>query len=406
MPSKRSLPKRRNPLLEEEHTPAYEILTERRRLGQTKLDVAPGVVNKINATSPSNLGNFDYAHLRVPLPKDLEGSGIFFAQNNSMYPESYFLMRRSTDGFLSATGMFKAAFPWASKEEEAKERTYHKKLSSSGPDEVAGNVWISPEEGLDLADEYSMRAWIEALLDPQPIEKGTKDSNATIATPPRFKLPGRDESFPVPQLSASTMRKRELRSASPGKAGTTPAGRKIASPRKRKTKAQKEAEAQSPAKAASSALRNAVENGAPESSVEPTPSAASDTAKEDTIQVEVQETSEVVDGVETTHTNVKVVMPADNPDLELPTDAEGVIEKAHEIAETARKLQESKGKSLKRKADDMEDEEEVTSEPLAVQPVKKQRVLEDQLKKERVKARALIGITATLAIGAMVPYFL
>ena len=55
--------------------------------------------------------------------------------------------RRSSDGYLSATGMFKAAFPWASKEEELKERTYHKKLSSSGPDEVAGNVWVSPEEG-------------------------------------------------------------------------------------------------------------------------------------------------------------------------------------------------------------------------------------------------------------------
>jgi hypothetical protein len=71
-----------------------EILTERRRLGQTKLDVNPAVVNKVNATSPSNLGNFDYAHLRVPLPKDLEGSGIFSMQNNSMYPESYFLMVR------------------------------------------------------------------------------------------------------------------------------------------------------------------------------------------------------------------------------------------------------------------------------------------------------------------------
>jgi hypothetical protein len=55
--------------------------------------------------------------------------------------------RRSSDGYLSATGMFKAAFPWASKDEEAKERTYHKKLTSSGPDEVAGNVWVSPEEG-------------------------------------------------------------------------------------------------------------------------------------------------------------------------------------------------------------------------------------------------------------------
>lgn len=35
---------------------------------------------------------FDYAHLRVPLPKDLEGSGIFARQRNHHYPEAYFLM--------------------------------------------------------------------------------------------------------------------------------------------------------------------------------------------------------------------------------------------------------------------------------------------------------------------------
>lgn len=37
---------------------------------------------------------FDYAHLRVPLPKDLKGSGIFGLQKNQTYPESYFLMVR------------------------------------------------------------------------------------------------------------------------------------------------------------------------------------------------------------------------------------------------------------------------------------------------------------------------
>jgi hypothetical protein len=278
-----------------------------------------------------------------------------------------------------------------------------------GDDVFAADLKVARLTGastaLELADEYFMRTWIEALLDPQPIEKGTKDNSATIATPPRFKLPERDETFPVPQLSASTMRKRELRSASPGKAATTttPAGRKIASPRKRKTKAQKAEE--SPAKAASSALRNVVENGTT-SSVEPTPSVASEGAKDETIRVEVSETQEIVNGVETTHTNVKVAMPADNPDLELPTNAEGVIEKAHEIAETARKLQELKGKSLKRKADDLDEETEAVPETTAVQPVKKQRVLEDQLKKERVKARALIGITATLAIGWVLHDFL
>lgn len=43
--------------------------------------------------------------------------------------------------------MFKAAFPWASLAEEETERRYQKTFPSAGPDEVAGSVWIAPEEG-------------------------------------------------------------------------------------------------------------------------------------------------------------------------------------------------------------------------------------------------------------------
>jgi len=57
------------------------------------------------------------------------------------------LQRRSTDGYISATGMFKAAFPWASSKEQEAERVYHKTLPSAGDEEVANNVWISPSEG-------------------------------------------------------------------------------------------------------------------------------------------------------------------------------------------------------------------------------------------------------------------
>lgn len=61
-------------------------------MGQTKIQVKPGVVGLTNASKAENLGTFDYAHLRVPLPKDLSGSGVFTLKSTTSYPESYFLM--------------------------------------------------------------------------------------------------------------------------------------------------------------------------------------------------------------------------------------------------------------------------------------------------------------------------
>ena len=103
------LPSHHNPLLEEEHTPLgmllrarsvylqadtspAEILIERRRLGQTDLQVRASLVGTSNAKKPTNLGKFDYVHLRVPLPKALDGSGIFPVGATVPIPESYFLM--------------------------------------------------------------------------------------------------------------------------------------------------------------------------------------------------------------------------------------------------------------------------------------------------------------------------
>ena len=66
-------------------------LIQRRRLGQTTLLAKPGQVGTSNATKPENLGSFEYAHLKVPLPDNLKGSEIF----NTSHPEAYFLMVRS-----------------------------------------------------------------------------------------------------------------------------------------------------------------------------------------------------------------------------------------------------------------------------------------------------------------------
>lgn len=53
--------------------------------------------------------------------------------------------------------MFKAAFPWASLQEEETERKYQKTFPSAGLDEVAGSVWIAPEEGKPIARHYRLR---------------------------------------------------------------------------------------------------------------------------------------------------------------------------------------------------------------------------------------------------------
>ena len=56
--------------------------------------------------------------------------------------------RRSKDGFVSATGMFKIAFPWAAQAEEKEEREHLKGLDPTSEDEVAGNIWVAPEFGM------------------------------------------------------------------------------------------------------------------------------------------------------------------------------------------------------------------------------------------------------------------
>ncbi|OJD40827.1 apses transcription factor [Diplodia corticola] len=399
MASTRSLPEARNPLVLPEHTPPLEILIERRRLGQTNLHVKPGQVGVSNATRAENLGLFDYAHLRVPLPKDLKGSGIFNLQKNQAYPESYFLMRRSNDGYISATGMFKAAFPWASLAEEETERTHHKSLPTAGDEEVAGNVWISPDDALSLADEYGMKAWIVALVDPAPIEKGTKDKGShEISTPPKFIVPDKNQFFPPASATTVRTRGRELRSASPSKSSP----RKIASPRKPRTtrKSAREAREGTP-----SALSKELESTPAPS--EPAESVNGEGASvgTDKVRVEVDETVTKEGEVETTTTAVKVDVPADHPELPLPQSPEEMVANARKMVEEANKAEGSRS-AQKRKADDLSpNDEDADERSMEVQPVKKTKVLEEELRKERVRSKAFMGLSATLAIGAMIPFF-
>ncbi|KAF1838106.1 hypothetical protein BDW02DRAFT_586176 [Decorospora gaudefroyi] len=429
MVSRRALPERRNPCLEPTDSTAVELLVERRRLGQTKLGAKSGIVGVTNATKPENMGTFDYAHLRVPLPKDLTGSGIFTLTRASTFPESYFLMRRSSDGYISATGMFKAAFPWASLQEEEAERKYQKTFPSAGAEEVAGSVWIAPEEALSLSDEYSMRHWVEALLDPAPIEKGNKDkSNTHIQTPPRFDV---ETAVPavLPQPSLRTTRARSTRSVSPSK-GATPS-RKIATPRKARTTRSamkpditKADELFKPADAVtpSSALQNIIANG-----MTPSESAASSVdgdvretetksetepkseVKEGTVHIEVDQTVETNGDTEKTNTHVSIDVPHDHPALPEPEDPAAMIEEAKRMVAEAQRLDGQSSsidvsKSSKRRIEDVLDDDDRANERLS-KLAKVAYTTEQKMTKEKVTRRALVGLGVMAAIGSAFQYF-
>ncbi|EED23030.1 APSES transcription factor, putative [Talaromyces stipitatus ATCC 10500] len=417
----RSLPKQTNPLILPDASPSYQELLGLRRLGKTHLTVKPAQIGTSNATKPENLGPFEYAHLRAPLPKDLTGSEIFPAQTTKQ--DTYFLMRRSKDGYISATGMFKIAFPWAKAEEEKAEREYVKSKTETSVDETAGNLWISPMLALELAKEYQMLDWVRALLDSTEIIQTPASSKKPITPPPKFEMPQLETSTEL----NPTSRTRSRRSASPAKSSP----KKNASPRKSRAHRSTKESSVAATTAASASLQAALD-GAADQEKEEINRTAEDTiavaetietkpkktrskkhaAVDDKVTVNVESTTETKDEIETTQTNVTVEMPVTLPDLPPAEDTEQMIAQAKKMVEEATKLQEqdttaessSPKASKKRKSDEVEEEDDENSNTPA-QPTKKAKVLETKLRKERVRNRALVGVTATLALAAAIPYF-
>ncbi|KAI1336587.1 transcription regulator HTH, apses-type DNA-binding domain-containing protein [Xylariaceae sp. FL0016] len=401
----RHLPPKHNPLMTEE-VPAFTDLVSRRRLGQTQLTAKMVAASAAGDVDPSSLGVFDYAHLRAPLPKGIH-SGIFKSS-----PNSYFLMRRSQDGYVSATGMFKATFPYAEAAEEEAERKFIKALPTTSVEETAGNVWIPPEQALALADEYRIVPWIRALLDPTEIQvTNAPDSPPKkIAAPPKFELTLASQTqFAPPTPSSLPRSTRGRRSASPSKK------RAIASPRKRSAKiaaAQTSTTEVTPVPEEAQPLTNgdkmedlastAATDEITIKSVEKEPAVVfAPVDEEPKVQIKVGQEVQFKGGVETTNTTV---------DVELPTAGEPSPEEAARMIEEATKMVQAaaaetaavsdKENKNKRKADEIAvDDEEDKENSGDVEPRAKKVKTETELRKSRVRNRALMGLSATLAVG-------
>lgn len=240
-----------------------------------------------------------------------------------------------------------------------------------------------------------MYNWVRALLDPSEIAQSPAATKKHITPPPKYdQFPGKPI-LPPPSVSKAS-KSRSTRSASPSKIAT-PAKRagSVASPRKRQTKAAKEANIAT-ANAASAALQSALDDAA--STIEQD-SVNGETVNGEMVKVEVDTSVSVNGETETTHTNVFVEMPAGSPAFPLPDTAEQMLETAKKMVEEARALE---GESLamntrKRKVEEVEPEE--LDGDLPAQPAKKAKVLEEKLKREKVRTRALVGVTATLVIA-------
>lgn len=376
---------------------------------------------------PNSLGVFDYAHLRAPLPKGIV-SGIFKSS-----PNSYFLMRRSHDGYVSATGMFKATFPYALAEEEEAERRFIKSLPDTSSEETAGNVWISPDSALSLAEEYGIKIWIRALLDPAEIQPSNSGNSPEkrISAPPKFIFRGSSPTTLIPPTPSRSTRAR--RSASPSKAATR---RGTASPRKRSTRiaASQDSSSETPS---TSSRKPSLTNGdipvlvpgeplkAEDVKVEPAVDSPlfrlAPVEEEDAkVQVHIHEDVKIgADGEEIKNTRFELEVPF-SAGVPSADDARRMVEEARSMVEaaeaeaegavestSARRASKSKASSKgKRKAEEFEadnEQEEGAEEggsSMAVQPRTKRVKTEVEQRKQKVKRRALWGISLTMAVGA------
>lgn len=266
-------------------------------------------------------------------------------------------------------------------------------------------------------DRYGLTIWIEALLDNQPVSPSERKRNIT-APPPFYK----DGVVPPPVTAAdlapppllatanTSARRRSTRSQSPAK--------RVQSPRKVRLNKANALAKEHPlkgeplvlnglrGKSETSVAASEEEEGAvaattittTEETIATTETTVEEITikKEPTVKVEIDNFHQTNGDVEVEKTRVKVEYPHDEANfLPIPENTEDVMAKAKAMVEESRRL-DGELPTKKRKAEDAA--EDSTDDDLAPPQVKRSRVLEEQLKKEKIKTKALIGLSIGLTL--------
>lgn len=291
---------------------------------------------------------------------------------------------------------------------------------------------------LDLADEYDIRDWVDILLHPDPILSDEK-KGTNIKPPPTFEPLAETSTSPARHTRAKTPNLENGASLPPPDQSPKGASPKVKSPRKRAVrsssptkKAAPEKESKTPRKASEPKSRKrsgAAADASAETEDAPTTTpkprkASKNTKKEvatkdDNVKVTIKNSIEASPegDAEIETTRVEVETPARHPKLGLPEDAQTYLDSAKKALQEARSLKEAhqgavSARGRKRKAADVsrdDDGELSSSEPTRKEaettaeedlPVaKRRRMQEIELRKERIKRRAAVGIVAGLAVG-------
>jgi hypothetical protein len=249
--------------------------------------------------------------------------------------------------------------------------------------------------------------WIAALLDPEPITHGTNDPKKNIRSPPTFHMKeaaniiGRTPERTPATARRATRGARLLREDSPTK-NSKPTTRKIATPRKPRRARTTTASVDDNASTKEDSIREEDESKdgtAPASAPAPTSSTP------DTVKVTVENTIvPSTNGTQEVHsTKLNIAMPASHPDLPLPETPEAMLAQARQMVAEAEKIPgvglTTTGSNKRKLADlsfDATDELEAEATSRAA---KRARPVEVELRKEKIRRRALTGIAATLAVG-------